>query len=75
MSSEIWAFGRQVTIRTPEDAAALGISIICQELSLSPNLSVAENIYLGRELSRGWIVDRSKMVSGAVIWQNHRIRE
>lgn len=63
--SEIWAFGRQVTIRTPQDASAIGISIIYQELSLSSNLSVAENIYLGRELSRGWIVDRSKMVSGA----------
>jgi hypothetical protein len=36
-----------------------------QELSLSSNLSVAENIYLGRELSRGWIVNRSKMVSGS----------
>jgi ABC-type sugar transport system ATPase subunit len=35
--SEIWAFGRQVTIRTPQDAAALGISIIHQELSLSGN--------------------------------------
>jgi ABC-type lipopolysaccharide export system ATPase subunit len=63
--SEIWAFGRQVTIRTPQDAAAIGISIIYQELSLSSNLSVAENIYLGRELSRGWIVNRSKMVSGS----------
>src|ERR1700730_14189524 len=63
--SEIWAFDRQVAIRTPQDAAALGISIIYQELSLSPNLSVAENIYLGRELSRGWMVDRKKMVSGA----------
>jgi ribose transport system ATP-binding protein len=63
--SEIWAFGRQVTIHRPQDAAALGISIIYQELSLSPNLSVAENIYLGRELSRGNIVNRSKMIAGA----------
>ena len=49
--SEIWAVGRRVTINRPQDAAALGISIIYQELSLCPNLSVAENIYLGRELS------------------------
>src|ERR1700730_9458378 len=28
--SEIWAFGRRVTIRTPQDAAAIGISIIYQ---------------------------------------------
>src|ERR1700676_2219627 len=63
--SEIWAFGRLVTIRTPQDAAAIGISIIYQELSLCPNLSVAENIYLGRELSVGGIVNRSQMVAGA----------
>src|SRR5580704_696638 len=63
--SEIWAFGRQVTIRTPQDAAAIGISIIYQELSLCPNLSVAENIYLGRELSVGGIVNRSQMIAGA----------
>jgi ribose transport system ATP-binding protein len=63
--SEIGAFGRQFIIRTPQDAAALGISIIYQELSLCPNLSVAENIYLGRELSVGGIVNRSQMVAGA----------
>ncbi len=63
--SEIWAFGRPVTIHRPHDAAALGISIIYQELSLSPNLSVAENIYLGREISHGSIVNRSKMIAGA----------
>jgi ribose transport system ATP-binding protein len=34
-------------------------------ISLCPNLSVAENIYLGRELSVGGIVNRSQMVAGA----------
>jgi ribose transport system ATP-binding protein len=63
--SEIWAFGRRVTINRPQDAAALGISIIYQELSLCPNLTVAENIYLGRELGRGGIVGRSQMIAGA----------
>ncbi len=37
--SEIWAFGRQVTIRTPQDAAAIGLSIIYQELSALTYLS------------------------------------
>jgi ribose transport system ATP-binding protein len=63
--SQIFAFGREATIHNPQDAAALGISIIYQELSLSPNLSVAENIYLGREISNYCIVRRSKMLSGA----------
>jgi ribose transport system ATP-binding protein len=62
--SEIWAFGRRVTIHRPQDAAALGISIIYQELSLCPNLSVAENIYLGRELSHSGITKLSQMVAG-----------
>jgi ribose transport system ATP-binding protein len=61
--SEIWAYGHQVTISRPQDAAALGISIIYQELSLCPNLSVAENIYLGRELNRGGVANRSQMVA------------
>src|SRR5258707_13910160 len=61
--SEIWAYGHQVTISRPHDAAALGISIIYQELTLCPNLSVAENIYLGRELNRGGIANRSQMVA------------
>jgi ABC-type sugar transport system ATPase subunit len=41
--------GRKVSIRGVADADRCGIRIIHQELSLAPNLSVAENIYLGRE--------------------------
>jgi ribose transport system ATP-binding protein len=41
--------GREVSIQTPGDALALGISMIHQELNLVPYLDVGENIYLGRE--------------------------
>ncbi len=41
--------GRQVEIATPADAQELGISMIHQELSLIPYLTVGQNIYLGRE--------------------------
>ena len=41
--------GREVRFRSPRDANLDGISAIFQELSLAPNLSVAENIFLGRE--------------------------
>ena len=37
--------------RSPQDAAAHGISVIYQELSLIPSMSVADNIFLGREKS------------------------
>ncbi|MFE0755279.1 sugar ABC transporter ATP-binding protein [Inquilinus sp. NPDC058860] len=56
--------GREVTIDGPLAAKQLGIAVIYQELSLSPNLSVAENIYLGREPKSGPFVDRKAMLAG-----------
>ncbi len=41
--------GRPVAIRSPADARRLGIALIAQEFSLVPHLSVARNIFLGRE--------------------------
>lgn len=41
--------GRQVEIPNPRAAQALGISMIHQELNLMPHLTVAENVYIGRE--------------------------
>lgn len=44
------------TIRSVADADRYGIRVIHQELSLTPNLSIAENIFLSREPSRfGWL--------------------
>ncbi|GAC1367235.1 MAG: sugar ABC transporter ATP-binding protein [Ktedonobacteraceae bacterium] len=49
--------GQPTVIHGTQQARELGISIIHQELSLSPNLTVAENIYMGREPHGplGWI--------------------
>ncbi|MEM8665155.1 MAG: ATP-binding cassette domain-containing protein [Pseudomonadota bacterium] len=44
--------GREVHFGSPKDAAAAGISTIYQELALSENLSIAENVFLGREMTR-----------------------
>jgi D-xylose transport system ATP-binding protein len=41
--------GDQVTITTPSDAVDLGIATVYQDLALSDNLDVVENLYLGRE--------------------------
>jgi ribose transport system ATP-binding protein len=46
---EIVFEGRSVTFASPREAQEKGISIIFQELNLIPYLSVAENIFLGRE--------------------------
>jgi ribose transport system ATP-binding protein len=62
--AEIRIAGRPVHIDGPLSARAHGIAIIYQELSLSPNLTVAENIYLGREARRGPAIDRAGMYAG-----------
>lgn len=57
--------GRTVRPRTPLEAAALGVAIIFQELSLVPSLSVAENIFLGRPLTRHGFVDAAAQRAAA----------
>lgn len=47
---EIFLDGKEAQIQTPDDAVAYGIGTVYQELSLVPELSVAENIFLGRDL-------------------------
>lgn len=47
-----------ITLRSPRDAAAHGISIVHQELSVMPNLDISDNIFAGRELTRAALVDR-----------------
>src|SRR5450759_3375763 len=44
--------GRVVSIRSPLHAQELGISTVYQEVNLCPNLTVAENILIGRQPSR-----------------------
>ena len=53
--------GEPVEITSTNDAVDLGISIIHQELNLAPNLSVRDNIFIGRELTtRSGTVDRRR---------------
>lgn len=54
---EIYWDGRPVTINSPQDAQALGISTIYQEFNLAPHLTVAENIFLGHLPQKGLLVD------------------
>ncbi len=57
--------GREVAFSHPVAARRAGVSIIHQELSLLPERSVAENIYLGVEPTRFGALDRAKMRNGA----------
>lgn len=45
----VWLDGHQIRPSSPADAVSLGVSTVYQELNLAPNLSIAENICLGRE--------------------------
>ena len=57
--------GQSVTLAGPAHAQSLGIRMVHQELNLVPDLSVAENIYLGCMPSRRGILDRTAMMEGA----------
>ena len=48
-SGEIYWEGRPIEIRNPKEAQDLGIGIIYQEFNLIPQLSIAENVWIGRE--------------------------
>ncbi|HEX7525514.1 MAG TPA: sugar ABC transporter ATP-binding protein, partial [Gaiellaceae bacterium] len=52
--------GKTVEFRSPRDAIRAGIALIHQELALVPALSVLDNVFLGVELGRSGIVDRSE---------------
>ena len=62
---EIYMAGhdKAVTIRSPQDAQNIGISTVYQEITLCPNLTVAENMYIGR--TKDTITNWRKMNQGA----------
>ncbi len=60
---EIYLSGNEVSIASPEEAQNIGISTVYQEITLCPNLSVAENMYIGR--SRKFLQNWRKMNADA----------
>lgn len=62
---ELIVDGESVSFSSPKQASDAGIATIFQELALSENLSIAENVFLGRELSRSFfgipVLRRSEM--------------
>lgn len=53
--------GREIQARSPQHAQSLGISTVYQEINLCANLSVAENILLGREPHKPGRIDWTRM--------------
>jgi simple sugar transport system ATP-binding protein len=58
---EIQFEGRPFAARSPHEAQEQGISTVYQEVNLVPNLSVAENLLLGRQPTRGGLIDGREM--------------
>ena len=58
--------GRPVHVRSPKDAAALGIETVYQDLALCDNLDIVQNMYLGREATRfGVLLAEEEMETAA----------
>ena len=65
-SGRILIEGKEVAVRGPEDAARLGIAIIHQELNTVPDMTVAENLALGKEpKTRFGFLDRKRIIDDA----------
>ena len=58
-------FGKEYGDLSPKQAQEAGVAIIHQELNMCRHLSVAENIFLGREISKGLSLNNAKMEAEA----------
>jgi fructose transport system ATP-binding protein len=74
---EIRLDGRAVRFKGPGDARQLGIETVYQDLAVAPAMTIAENLFLGRELRRpGWrgkvlrMLDRKRMLAESVARMN-----
>jgi fructose transport system ATP-binding protein len=69
-SGEIWLDGLRVHFKNPIDARRAGIETVFQDLAVAPAMSIAENLFLGRELRRAGfagsvlrMLDKRRMIS------------
>ncbi len=60
-AGEIFWEGQKVEIKDPLSSQLMGISIIYQELNLLNNMSIAENIFIGREIKGKLFIDKAKL--------------
>ncbi len=61
-AGSIFVGGKEVNIRNPDDARNCGITIMHQEICLVPQLTIYENVYLGREIKNAYgMIDKAAM--------------
>ncbi len=64
-SGEIRFDGQPVAIHGPTDASHLGIEVVYQDLALADNLDIVQNMFLGRERTKGGLLDETDMEQAA----------
>lgn len=65
-SGDIYIEGKKVDIHSVHDSQELGVAFIHQELALEPYLTIAENIFLGREMKNSLgMISKDKMAEAA----------
>jgi D-xylose transport system ATP-binding protein len=62
---EILWEGHRLHLHGPRDAEALGITTIYQDLALCDNLDIVQNMFLGRERGKSWLLDEADMEQAA----------
>ena len=62
-TGEIFLEGKKMTAVHPKEAMDAGIGIVFQELSLIPNISVAENLFLGIDVKNRFSISRKKIIN------------
>ena len=60
-TGEIRLFGEKVEMTSPAKAISMGISMVYQELDNAPDMSIAENMFMGREVNKWGILNKKKM--------------
>jgi fructose transport system ATP-binding protein len=62
-AGEIWLDGKPIAFTSPIEAREAGIETVYQTLAMSPALSIADNMFMGREIRRkGWLGDWLRML-------------
>jgi fructose transport system ATP-binding protein len=76
-AGEIFLDGQQIHFKSPMDARRSGIETVYQDLAVAPAMTIAENLFLGRELCRpGWLanflrlLDKKKMLEESISRMN-----
>ena len=73
---EIWLDGERIHFRSPIDARRAGIETVYQDLAVAPAMTIAENLFLGRELRRPGllgrlgVIDKKRMLQESVARMN-----